>query len=80
MASVPSGSVGILTLLQKIPRALHIDNDEYVNSVNISSGEAWYDGDGDIVMFDAEDRRAVGWTGEDMIVVRTGGTSSEDVD
>ena len=47
------------TLLQKIPRALHVDNDEYVDSANISS-EAWYDKDGDIVMFDAEDGRAVG--------------------
>lgn len=28
------------TLLQKIPRALHVDNDEYVDSVNISSDEA----------------------------------------
>jgi len=37
-----------------------VDNDEYVDSVNISSGEAWYDEDGDIVMFDAEDGMAVG--------------------
>ena len=37
-----------------------MDNDEYVDSVNISSGEAWYDEDGDIVMFDAEDGKAVG--------------------
>ena len=49
-----------LTPLQKIPRVLHVDNDEYVDSVNISSGEAWYDEDGDIVMFDAEDGKAVG--------------------
>ena len=48
------------TLLQQIPRAFHVDNDEYVDSVNISSGEAWYDEDGDIVMFDAEDGRVVG--------------------
>ncbi|OCK98758.1 uncharacterized protein K441DRAFT_684762 [Cenococcum geophilum 1.58] len=47
------------TLLQKIPRALHVDNDENVDSVNISSGEAWYDEDGNIVMFDAEDGRAI---------------------
>lgn len=26
------------TLLQQIPRAFHADNDEYVDSVNISSG------------------------------------------
>lgn len=68
------------TLLQKIPQALHVDNDEYVDSVNISSGEAWYDKDRDIVMFDAEDGMAVGWTGEDTMVMRAGGTSSEDVD
>lgn len=42
-----------------------MDNDENVDSVNISSGEAWYDEDGNIVMFDAEDGRAVGWTGYD---------------
>lgn len=57
-----------------------MDNDEYVDSVNISSGEVWYDEDGDIVMFDAEDGRAVGWIGEDTMVMRTGGTGSEDVD
>ena len=68
------------TILQKITSALPVGNDEYVDSVNISSGEAWYDEDGDIVMFDAEDGRAVGWTGEDTMVMRTGGTSSEDVD
>ena len=59
---------------------MHVDNDEYVDSVNISSGEAWYNEDGDIFMFNAEDGRAVGWTGEDTMVMRTGGTSSEDVD
>ena len=37
-----------------------MDNDEYMDSVNISSGEARYDEDGDIVMFDAEGGRAVG--------------------
>lgn len=68
------------TLLQKIPRALHLDNDEYVDSVNISSGEAWYGEDGDIVMFDAGDGMAVGWTDEDTMVMCVGGTSSEDVD
>jgi hypothetical protein len=34
------GFDGHSTLLQKIPRALHVDHDEYVESVNISSGEA----------------------------------------
>ena len=30
-----------------------------------------------ILLFDAEDGKAVGWTGEDTIVMRMGGASSE---
>ncbi|OCL13150.1 hypothetical protein AOQ84DRAFT_124757 [Glonium stellatum] len=68
------------TLLPKIPGELRVDNDDYVDSVNISSGEAWYDENGDIVMFDAEDGRPVSWIGEDTMVMHTDKTGSEDLD
>ncbi|KAF2499318.1 hypothetical protein BU16DRAFT_267375 [Lophium mytilinum] len=52
---------------QRVPGALRVENDEFLIGIDVSSGEAWYDRDGDIVMFDA-DANEVGWTGEDWLV------------
>jgi hypothetical protein len=60
-------------LLQRLPGALHVDNDEFVNSIDVSSGEAWYDQDGDIVMFDADadtEAGGAGWAADDWMVHR----------
>ncbi|KAF2809957.1 uncharacterized protein BDZ99DRAFT_442325 [Mytilinidion resinicola] len=51
----------------RLPGVLHVANDEFLNGIDVSSGEAWYDRDGDIVMFDA-DTNEVGWTAEDWLV------------
>ncbi|ORY16263.1 hypothetical protein BCR34DRAFT_557519 [Clohesyomyces aquaticus] len=55
---------GSQVLVKRLPKALHIDNDEWVELIDAGSG-GWYDTDGDVIIFgmDAEDR--LGWQDED---------------
>jgi hypothetical protein len=41
------------TLTKRLPRALAIENDEWVDLIDVRGCDAWYDEEGDVIMYDS---------------------------